>query len=58
LFYLAFAVLKGVSAKAIYTYVAPTLKEKTKSRVSLYSVECFEHGANSAIYINPYGSGI
>ena len=45
-------------AELVYEYVAPTLKEKTKSRVSLYSVECFEHGANSAIYINPYGSAV
>ena len=45
-------------AELIYTYVAPTLKEKTKGRVSLYSVECFEHGANSAIYVNPYGSSL
>ena len=45
-------------AEFVYEYVAPTLKEKTKGRVSLYSVECFEHGANSAIYVNPYGSNI
>ena len=38
-------------AELVYVYVAPTLKEKTEGRVSLQSVECFEHGANSAIYL-------
>ncbi len=38
-------------AELVYDYVALTLKEKTEGRVSLQSVECFEHGANSAIYL-------
>ena len=45
-------------AELVYGYVASTVSEKTKSRVSLYSVECFEHGANSAIYVNPFGSSL
>ena len=43
-------------AEHVYDYVAPKIKKDTKGRVTLYSVEVFEHGANSAIYINPYGS--
>ena len=38
-------------AELVYHYVVLTLKEKTEGRVSLKSVECFEHGANSAIYL-------
>ena len=38
-------------AELVYDYVALTLKEKTEGRVNLKSVECFEHGANSAIYL-------
>ena len=38
-------------AELVYDYVVLTLKEKTEGRVSLHSVECFEHGANSAIYL-------
>ena len=34
----------------VYNFVAPKVYEETKGRVSLQSVECFEHGANSAIY--------
>ena len=45
-------------AEMVYNYVAPKIKEETKGRVSLFSVECFEHGANSAIYQNPYGSSV
>ena len=45
-------------AEKVYNYVSPKLYEDTKGRVSLYSVEVFEHGANSAIYINPYGSSV
>ena len=45
-------------AEMVYSYVAPKIKEETKGRVSLFSVECFEHGANSASYQNPYGSSV
>ena len=45
-------------AEMVFNYVAPKIKEETKGRVSLFSVECFEHGANSAIYQNPYGSSV
>ena len=31
-------------------FVEPKVDEETKGRVRLKSVECFEHGANSAIY--------
>ena len=53
---------KGVGcekfAEHVYNYVSSKVYTDTKGRVSVYSVEVFEHGANSAIYINPYGSGI
>ena len=45
-------------AEKVYNYVSPKVYTDTKGRVSVYSVEVFEHGANSAIYINPYGSGV
>jgi 6-pyruvoyltetrahydropterin/6-carboxytetrahydropterin synthase len=45
-------------AEKVYNYVSAKVYEDTKGRVSVYSVEVFEHGANSAIYINPYGSGV
>ena len=45
-------------AEMVYNSVAPKIQEETKGRVSLFSVECFEHGANSAIYQNPYGSSV
>ena len=45
-------------AEMVYNHVASKIKEETKGRVSLFSVECFEHGANSAIYVNPYGSSV
>ena len=45
-------------AEMVFNHVAPKIKERTKGRVSLFSVECFEHGANSAIYQNPYGSSV
>ena len=53
---------KGVGcekfAEHVYNYVSSKVYEDTKGRVSVYSVEVFEHGANSAIYINPYGSAV
>ena len=53
---------KGVGcekfAEHVYNYVSSKVYEDTKGRVSLFSVECFEHGANSAIYQNPYGSSV
>ena len=45
-------------AESVFNHVAPKIKETTKGRVSLFKVECFEHGANSAIYQNPYGSSV
>ena len=45
-------------AEYVYNFVAPKVEEETKGRVSLYSVECFEHDSNSAIYVNPYGSSL
>ena len=45
-------------AESVFNHVAPKIKEETKGRVSLFSVECFEHGANSASYQNPYGSSV
>ena len=45
-------------AEKVYNYVQPKVYEDTKGRVNLYSVEVFEHGANSAVYINPYGSSV
>jgi 6-pyruvoyltetrahydropterin/6-carboxytetrahydropterin synthase len=45
-------------AEKVYNYVSPKVYTDTKGRVSVYSVEVFEHGANSAIYQNPYGSSV
>ena len=45
-------------AEMVYNYVSLKIHEETKGRVSLFSVECFEHGANSASYQNPYGSSV
>ena len=45
-------------AEWIYKHVEPRIHKETKGRVSLFSVECFEHGANSASYQNPYGSSV
>ena len=45
-------------AEMVYNHVAPKIQEETKGQTSLFRVECFEHGANSAIYINPYGSAV
>ena len=45
-------------AESVYNHVGPKIKERTKGRVSLFRVECFEHGANSASYQNPYGSSV
>ena len=55
-------VMKGVGcemfAEHVYNYISSKGYSDTKGRVSVYSVEVFEHGANSAIYINPYGSAV
>ena len=52
-------IFKGVGcekfAEHVYNKVSPRVRKETDDRVHLYSVECFEHGANSAIY---YGSNI
>ena len=45
-------------AESVFNHVAPKIEKETKGRVSLFSVECFEHGANSASYQNPYGSSV
>ena len=45
-------------AESVFNHVAPKIEKETKGRVSLFSVECFEHGANSAIFQNPYGSSV
>tara|TARA_Y100000590_G_C15478106_1_gene922892 strand:- start:56 stop:511 length:456 start_codon:yes stop_codon:yes gene_type:complete len=37
-------------AEYVYSYVGREVKEQTKERVRLVSVECFEHGANSALF--------
>ena len=39
-------------AEYVYSYVSHEIKDKTNGRVSLVSVECFEHGANSALFGN------
>jgi len=39
-------------AEYVYSYVAHEVNEQTSGRVSLVSVECFEHGANSALFGN------
>ena len=43
-------------AEYVFSYVSPKISEQTHFRVRLYSVEVFEHGANSAIYVNQNGS--
>ncbi|MDO8381086.1 6-carboxytetrahydropterin synthase [Phenylobacterium sp.] len=47
----------GTSCEAIAQYVfahtQPMVAAATKGRCWIESVECFEHGANSAIYANP-----
>ena len=45
-------------AEKVYNYVSPKVYTDTKGRVNVYSVEVFEHGANSAIYQTPYGSSV
>ena len=37
-------------AEYVYSYVSREVKEQTNERVRLVSVECFEHGANSALF--------
>jgi len=39
-------------AEYVYSYVHNEIMEETNGRVSLVSVECFEHGANSALFGN------
>ena len=39
-------------AEYVYSYVHREVEEQTDSRVKLVSVECFEHGANSALFGN------
>ena len=47
-----------IKGMALNNYISSKVYNDTKGRVSVYSVEVFEHGSNSAIYINPYGSAI
>ena len=37
-------------AEYVYSYVHNEVHEQTAGRVKLVSVECFEHGANSALF--------
>ena len=39
-------------AEYVYSYVHNEIMEETHGRVSLVSEECFEHGANSALFGN------
>ena len=39
-------------AEYVYSYVHREVSEQTAGRVDLVSVECFEHGANSALFGN------
>jgi len=39
-------------AEYVYSYVNNEVKRQTSDRVKLVSVECFEHGANSALFGN------
>ena len=39
-------------AEYVYSYVHREVSEQTGGRVDLVSVECFEHGANSALFGN------
>ena len=39
-------------AEYVYSYVGNEVSIRTNNRVSLVSVECFEHGANSALFGN------
>jgi 6-pyruvoyltetrahydropterin/6-carboxytetrahydropterin synthase len=38
-------------AKFVYSLVGSKIYDMTKSRVRVVKVECFEHGKNSAIYV-------
>lgn len=50
-------IVPGTSCECIASYVLehtqPMIAEATKGRCWIAAVECFEHGANSAIYENP-----
>jgi 6-pyruvoyltetrahydropterin/6-carboxytetrahydropterin synthase len=39
-------------AEYVYSYVNQEVEQQTAGRVKLVSVECFEHGANSALFGN------
>ena len=39
-------------AEYVYSYVNQEIMEETEGRVSVVSVECVEHGANSALFGN------
>ena len=39
-------------AEYVYSYVNQEVEQQTTGRVKLVSVECFEHGANSALFGN------
>lgn len=40
-------------AQHVFAYAQPMVAEATKGRCWIAAVECFEHGANSAVYENP-----
>jgi len=50
-------ILPGASCEAIAAYVfsqtQPMISQASQGRCWIAAVECFEHGANSAIYENP-----
>jgi len=50
-------ILPGTSCESIAAFTfqnaEPQVREMTRGRCWVASVECFEHGANSAIYQNP-----
>jgi 6-pyruvoyltetrahydropterin/6-carboxytetrahydropterin synthase len=51
--------LPGVSCEAIaafvFAYAQPLIQARTQGRCWVSSVECMEHGANSATFVNPDG---
>jgi 6-pyruvoyltetrahydropterin/6-carboxytetrahydropterin synthase len=40
-------------AQFVFDHTQPMIAASTRGRCWIVSVECFEHGANSAIYQNP-----
>jgi 6-pyruvoyltetrahydropterin/6-carboxytetrahydropterin synthase len=44
-------------AQFVFEAMCPLIHEVTKGRCWIVEVECFEHGANSALYRNPQTAG-